>query len=96
VKSFASIAAAILLATAPALAETRPRLFGTLAGNDYCRYRAYGVPHNVAVERAIRENLSETMTEETLGYGKHANVTPGVIDMVETTLNRCPQFVPTK
>jgi len=94
VKPFVFAAAAILLAASPSLAETRPKLFGGLAGNDYCRYRVYGVPHDVALERAMRENLSTTMTEETLGYGKYANATPGIIDMVETTLNRCPQLLP--
>jgi hypothetical protein len=76
--------------TAPAKAETRPRLFGNIAGRDFCRLRALGVPKEPALQRAMADNFSSSMTEETIGYGKYPNMTPGALDMAEYITYKCP------
>lgn len=46
---------AALAVAAPVHAQQRlPRLYGNLAGFDYCRLRAAGVPHHQALQAAVR------------------------------------------
>lgn len=78
-------------AVAPAKAETKPRLFGNTAGRDFCRLRALGVPVDPALDRALADNISTTMTEETIGYGRHPKATPGMLDMADYISKMCPE-----
>jgi len=87
---------ALLLLSALALfpqavsAKTQLKLFGNLAGAEYCRMRAVGVSHNQALDVAISENISSTMREPVITTGGGTETTIGTLDMIDYIDARCP------
>lgn len=88
---------AALAVTAPAHAQQRqrPRLNGTLAGQDYCRKRFAGLPHAQAMDYAIEENMA-LYEYEPVFQAPHGETTKGVQDMARFIRNNCPQMYPRK
>jgi hypothetical protein len=70
------------------------KVFGTLAGVEYCKLRAAGVSHDQALDFAIRDNMSRTMREPVFRTAGGQETRPSAIDFANYVSRRCPQAWP--
>jgi len=71
-------------------AETMPKIYGSLAGADYCRLRQLGVPDEKAREIAVNRNLAQGQFEDVIYTEDGQQSSIGSLDMVNHVLIHCP------
>lgn len=87
----------VLTVAAPAHAQSRQlRLYGNLAGEDYCTMRAMGVPHEMAFRSAIERNVSHRDTEPVLQTPQGRTTTMGAVDFARYVFQACPSAWPSR